>query len=105
MQGPIRRRVSTSASESGCELQIFIDESGIFSGQGDKALSVVGALCIPDKSLPKIIVKYLKIRSQLQPGGGEVKGKNLIERDVNRVIDILRRNEAIFEASVIDVGA
>ena len=86
-------------------MQIFIDESGIFAGQGDKALSVVGVLCIPDKSLPKITGKYLKIRSQLQLGGGEVKGKNLTEKDVNRVIEILRRNEAIFEASVIDVSA
>ena len=49
--------------------------------------------------------KYPKIRSQLQLGGGEVKGKNLTETDVNRVIEILRHNAAIFEASVVDVGA
>lgn len=61
-------------------------------------------MVLPDARLNKIFAKYNRIRSQLPQRKGEVKGSMLNERQVVAVIEILRRNEAIFAASMIDMG-
>ena len=86
-------------------MQIFIDESGSFSDYSEGSLSVVGALCIPNRSIKKVTEKYLKLRPTLLHGGIEVKGSRLSEGELNRVFDLLRRNEALLEVTAIDIGA
>jgi hypothetical protein len=85
-------------------LHIFIDESGSFSGYHDRSISVVGALAIPDGKLALIKRKYSKIRAQFPMENGEVKGRLLDEQQVNAVIELLVRNEVLFEITAIDLG-
>jgi hypothetical protein len=87
-------------------MYIFIDETGSFSGVGQfPSPSVVGALVIPDGKLAEIEKRYARIRTSLPKERDEVKGRLLSETDVARVVAILRRNEALFEATMIDLGA
>ena len=87
-------------------MHIFLDESGNFSGigSGDASLSVQGALIVPSHKLPKLFARYAKIRHTLPKQKGEVKGSKLSEAQVATVVDLLRRNGAIFSASIIDMG-
>lgn len=85
-------------------MHVFIDESGSFTGYHDRSVSVVGALAIPSGKLPKVRGKYGKIRPQLPKEKGEVKGRLLNEEQVDAVVTILRRNEALFEITAIDLG-
>lgn len=88
-------------------MKIFIDESGAFikSTDGSPAISCVGTLVIPDWSLPKLMRKYEQVRPSLPKNGkGEVKGRLLNEAQVARVIDLLKRNNTLFEASLIDMN-
>lgn len=86
-------------------MYIFVDESGSFAktSQGFSP-SVVGALVVPDLAMSKLLRKYAKLRLQLPKSADEVKGRMLDERSVARIIDLLRKNGALFEAIVIDVG-
>jgi hypothetical protein len=88
-------------------MHIFIDESGNFSGTeaGDSAVSVLGALMLETARLPKLFGKYEKLRRGLpKSGSGEVKGSLLNEKQVAAAIEMLRRNGAVFCASMIDMG-
>lgn len=87
-------------------MHIFIDESGNFAGTGSSrtAISALGALILPTASLPRLFQKYAKLRLQLPKRSGEVKGSLLNERQVAAVVDLLRKNSAIFRASMIDMG-
>jgi hypothetical protein len=85
-------------------VHVFIDESGTFSGYHDLSLNVVGALTIPSSKLPIIEEKYAKLRPSLPIINGEVKGRLLNESQVDRVVRILAKNEAIFEVTVLDLG-
>jgi hypothetical protein len=77
-------------------LHVFIDESGSFTGYHHKSLSVVGALAIPDGKLEFINRKYAKMRPRLPLENGEVKGRSLNEHQVNEIVTLLVRNEALF---------
>lgn len=84
---------------------IFIDESGTFAGSsGTHSISVVGALIIPEGCLSNIERKYSVLRRQLPKQSGEVKGRLLSEADVDRVVSLLTKNEALFEITAIDMG-
>jgi hypothetical protein len=85
-------------------VHVFIDESGSFSGFHTGSISVVGALAIPDVMLDNIARKYSKFRSQLPQENGEVKGRRLSEKQVDKVVTLLVRNEAIFEVTALDLG-
>jgi hypothetical protein len=87
-------------------LHIFIDESGTFTGYGASkpAVSTLGALVIATHRLPKLFHKYARLRANLPKRKGEVKGSLLSESQVASVIEILRRNGAIFCASMIDLA-
>jgi hypothetical protein len=85
-------------------LRIFIDESGSFAGFHAGSISVVGALVIPDVMLKKVAVKYEKFRANLPQENGEVKGRLLNEKQVDKVVTLLVRNEALFEITALDLG-
>src|SRR5438552_3936090 len=84
-------------------MHIFIDESGSFTGFEAGSISVVGALIIPDVLLEKIAKKYSRFRPNLGQDNGEVKGRLLNEKRVDKVVTLLMRNEAIFVATVLDL--
>lgn len=88
-------------------MHIFIDESGTFTGIGADApaVSTLGALIITSHSLPKLFRKYERLRINLPKNGkGEVKGSKLNETQVAAVAELLRKNGAIFCASMIDLA-
>jgi hypothetical protein len=88
-------------------LHIYIDESGSFSGVGQEgpAISVVGALILDDATLPKLFHRYERLRANFpKNGAGEVKGSKLDEHQVAAVIDLLRKNGAIFRPAFIDMA-
>ncbi len=88
-------------------MKIFIDESGIFRRAENRSYSIscIGALVIPDCYYNKVIKKYLKLRGSLpKDKNGEVKGRMLNEQKVALVIELLRRNDALFEAVLIDMN-
>lgn len=85
-------------------MHVFIDESGSFTGYHELSLSVVGALAIPDSKLEFLKKKYAKIRTRLPVENGQVKGRLLSEAQVDEVVTLLARNEAIFEISAFDLG-
>lgn len=86
---------------------IFIDESGTFTvarGLAPAAVSVVGALVLTEGSIGRIEKKYLEIRKTLPKEKGEVKGRLLSELQVDRVVTILEKNDALFEVVGIDMA-
>jgi hypothetical protein len=85
-------------------MQIFIDESGSFTGYDTNSIDVVAALAIPDSSLKGLRRKYKRIRSSLPQENGEVKGKLLAAKDVNRIVGLLANRHAIFEVTAIDLS-
>jgi hypothetical protein len=86
------------------DMQIFIDESGSFTGFHDQSISVVGALAIPDGKLEFLTKKFAKIRARLPLDNGEVKGRLLNEEQVDEVAILLARNETLFEVTALDLG-
>jgi hypothetical protein len=85
-------------------MHVFIDESGPFTGFHAGSISVVGALAIPDGRLALLKKQYAKIRVSLPLEKGEVKGRLLNEEQIDKVVRLLSRNEAVFEGTVIDLG-
>ena len=87
-------------------MHIFLDESGTFGaiGSGQSSISVQGALILASHRLPKLFKIYKRLRANLPKRRGEVKGSLLNEAQIASVIDLLRRNEGIFCASMIDTG-
>ena len=85
-------------------MHIFIDESGSFTGFHEGSISVVGALAIPDVLLSRIEKKYDKFRKDLPKENGEVKGRLLKEKQVDKIVTLLARNEAVFEVTALDLG-
>lgn len=89
-------------------MHILLDESGTFggAGTGNMAISTQGALVVPDSRLAKLEKKYAKLRASLDKNkAGEVKGNLLHELQIAEVVDLLRRNEVLFFASLIDLGS
>lgn len=88
-------------------MHIFIDESGTFTGIGGEtpAVSTIGALILTSHGLPKLFRRYGRLRANLPKRKGEVKGSLLNEAQVAAVVELLRRNGAIFCASMIDLAA
>lgn len=88
-------------------MHIFIDESGTFTGVGSAvpSVSVVGALVLPSHKLPQIVSRYAKLRQHFPKSPrGEVKGSRLSELQVGAVMELLRKNGALFFAAIIDLA-
>lgn len=62
-------------------------------------------MAIPSAALPNIEKRYSKLRKRLPKANGEVKGRLLNEAQVASVVSLLARNQAVFEVTVLDVGA
>jgi hypothetical protein len=86
-------------------MHIWIDESGSFAGLGKMpSPSCVGALVVPDAKIPDMLRLYRRLRLSLPKEKGEVKGRLLTARQVAEVVGLLRRAEALFEISVMELG-
>ncbi|WPO43177.1 hypothetical protein [Tardiphaga sp. 42S5] len=86
-------------------MHIFIDETGTFTGVGQPlSISMIGALIVPDARRRSLEREYGKIRRHLPIEKGEVKGKNLAEKDIARLLPILRHHDVLFEVAAIDLG-
>jgi hypothetical protein len=85
-------------------MHVFIDESGPFAGFHAGSISVVGALAVPHVKLDSLVKKYTKFRARLPQENGEVKGRLLDEKQIDKVIMLLVRNEALFEITALDLG-
>jgi len=88
-------------------MKIYIDESGTFKKSKDRdfSISCVGALVLPEYSEEKIFRKYQELRNHFQKiSDGEIKGRSLNEPQIAKVIDLLRRNSALYEAVLIDMN-
>jgi hypothetical protein len=86
-------------------MRILIDETGSFSGVGSPpAISLVGALIVPDSRVGSLERKYAKLRPTLPQDNGEVKGRLMTESQVAKVVSLLFEHSAIFEATCIDLG-
>ena len=85
-------------------MHIFIDESGTFTGNPSApSVSLVGAL-VPDVRLSRVVEKYRAFRRGPPKDKGEVKGRLLLERDVDAVVSILVRHDIILETMAVDMG-
>jgi hypothetical protein len=86
-------------------MHIFIDESGTFAPvTGKHSISAVGALVVPDANLRKVVQRYQLLRSELPKKGSEIKGRELDELAVDRVIQLLVDDDVLFEITAIDMG-
>jgi hypothetical protein len=85
-------------------MKIFVDESSNFIQRGDRSsVSAVGALVITERQLPLVERRYAQLRPLLpKDRKGEVKGCDLSENDVARVVELARRSGLIYEVAVID---
>jgi hypothetical protein len=85
-------------------MHIFIDESGTFTqGQRADAVSLVGALIVPEVRLARIEERYAALRPDLPKEKDEVKGRLLNEAEVARLVAMLLRYEVLFEVTAIDL--
>jgi hypothetical protein len=60
-------------------MQIFIDESGPFTGFHKGSISVVGALAIPNGKLEFLTKKFSKIKARLPLEKGEWPAPGLVD--------------------------
>ncbi len=87
-------------------MHIFIDESGPFVVPKTEKWSVccMAALVIPDSHYLEIASNFEALKSVWNAEGKEVKGKELNEREISSVIQMLGRYDVLFEATTIDMG-
>jgi hypothetical protein len=85
-------------------MQIFIDESGTFSGFHTGSIGTVGALAVPHSKLSVLEDSYEKIRRRLPLQNGEVKGRALNEGQIAEIVSLLDQRDAIFEVTAIDLA-
>lgn len=87
-------------------MNIYIDESGIFSNPANKDsyASCVGALAIPSSQRSDIIKDFRRLISTWKLGIPEIKGSKLGEAQISDVIRMLKRYEVIFDLVVMDLG-
>ena len=87
-------------------MHFFIDESGSFTLAPDPhAISLVGALVVPDARLTSLEEKYARLRADLPKEGDEVKGRLLSENQIADVVTLLSRHQVLFEATAVDMGS
>jgi hypothetical protein len=87
-------------------IEIYIDESGTFvpTAEGIASVCAVGALVIPSVNRARLFAKFERLRQSFPKNSkGEVKGSKLNELQIDSVIDLLKKNDCIFEASCIDM--
>jgi hypothetical protein len=85
---------------------IFIDEAGNFVRSRDRrrSISCVGALVVPEKQISRMYREFERLRRNWPMEEGETKGRLLDERQIDAVVQFLRRFDVIFEAVVVDLN-
>lgn len=87
-------------------MHIYIDESGQFiplDGAKSRAAATL-ALVVPSASQVALRRKFRNLKRELGADGAELKGSQLEEGDVARVVALLAEYEVIAEAVVLDAG-
>lgn len=85
-------------------VRIYIDESGNFLTREDgSSVGAVGALVVTESQVDLFERRYAQLRPLLPKENGEVKGRNLGEADIARVVDVARRSGLLYEVSVVDL--
>lgn len=87
-------------------MDIFIDESGIFSNpQGKEHLaSVVAALVIPTCKKRSLLKRFNRLTHHWNLKGQEVKGRELDENQITAIVTLLKRYDTCVYAFFIDLG-
>jgi hypothetical protein len=87
-------------------MKIYVDETGVFKVDeyASSTISGVGALVIPDYRAENVKKKYLEMRKNFpKDKKGEVKGKLLSGTHISKVVELLRKNDCLFEMNIIDM--
>lgn len=87
-------------------MNIYIDESGIFNNPTNKQniASCVGALCIPSCKRSAVVKEFNQLKSLWGIANQEAKGKELDEKKISQVIEVLKRYDVVFKLIVTDLG-
>lgn len=87
-------------------MQIFVDESGIFTVPPQKrsSISCVSALIIPDESYSKVCDDFKALKTKWGFSLTKVKGRALDEPQIFEVISMLCNYDLLFETTAIDMG-
>ncbi|MBV5320351.1 MAG: DUF3800 domain-containing protein [Sulfuricurvum sp.] len=87
-------------------MNIYIDEAGVFVKPTENkcAVSVVGALILPENKTSIIFSKFEALKSKWGLNDTEVKGSQLNESQVASVIEILQKYNVMFEIVAIDMN-
>ena len=87
-------------------MNIYIDESGIFSNPASNkvAVSCVSGLVIPEIQQERIFNEYENILKVWNTSGNELKGSSLDESQVATIIEILRKYDVLLEIVGIDLS-
>lgn len=88
-------------------MHIFIDESGLFRPlDGAKSKwSCVAALAVPSASVDALMTAFLRVRREIGGRDEEIKGAGMTERQIARVLTLLRSYDVIVDACAIDMGS
>ncbi|RIJ25958.1 hypothetical protein D1224_02240 [Henriciella barbarensis] len=87
-------------------MHIYIDESGSFTrrSSGEESVSAVGALVIRDTQVAGFEKLYARLRRELPKEKGEVKGRLLDEKQIEKVCQLIRTIGGIFEVVSTDLS-
>lgn len=90
----------------GNRLNIFIDESGIFSNpnNNDNCVSCLGALIIPENLIDDISNDYIGLKKSWESSDKEIKGRQLNEEQADTLINMLSDYDIILKTCAIDMG-
>jgi hypothetical protein len=87
-------------------MHIYIDESGIFSNPNNNSnvASCIAALVIPSSKKVKLFQAFRNLTSEWVDSEGEVKGKNLNEEQISKVVSLLQGYDVVLEITATDLG-
>ena len=87
-------------------MYIFIDESGSFviPTNGKWSVCCLAALVFCDEEYPEIVKEFESLKSSWGEQEKEIKGRDLEERQIASVIQLLARHDVIFLPTTIDMG-
>jgi hypothetical protein len=87
-------------------MHIFIDETGVFANPSNKeeAISAVGALCVPNKQLDSLSVRFEKLKGEWGLSGIEAKGGKLSEAQIAQSLALMQKHGVRAKLVMIDLG-
>lgn len=87
-------------------MDIYIDESGIFSNPENRPniASVVAALVVPSSQRRELIRKFQRLTRHWQPKEKEIKGRELDEDQIAAIVTLLKKYDVCVDAIFIDLA-